>query len=298
MTIELNCIVMKKLFFAKMSGAGNDFIVFDKDLNPDLTLNADTIKKLCDRKNGIGADGIITIADSDSFDFTMEYFNADGSTGSLCGNGARCAIKFAESTKRLKNEKTKFISNGLPYLGEILSESQVKFYFNEPRDFKLNFKVKAGGQLINANYVNTGSPHVVINIKDILKNPLKPLSSYEDINELPVFDLGKEIRNLPEFSPQGTNVNFYQVKNGKVYIRTFERGVENETLACGTGNAATAVILNEIENILPPVHLINKGGEVLVIDFKNENNFIGNLTLTGPAKIVFTGEILSNNILN
>ncbi len=305
MTIELNCIVMKKLFFAKMSGAGNDFIVFDKDQNPGLLLNSDIIKKLCNRRNGIGADGIITIADSDNHDFSMEYFNSDGSTGSLCGNGARCAIKFAESTRRLKNDRAKFISNGQTYLGEILNESHVKFYFNEPQNIKVHFKVKAGGQLINANYVNTGSPHVVINIKDILKDPRDPRSFYENINELPVFDLGKEIRNLPEFSPGGTNVNFYHVVDNKNYIRTFERGVEDETLACGTGNAATAIILSEVENIKPPVHLITKGGDELVIDFKNENNVMGNhhfvvsnLTLTGPVKIVFTGEILSNNILN
>ena len=289
---------MKKLFFAKMSGAGNDFIVFDKVINPDLMLDSNAIKKLCDRRNGIGADGVITIGDSDNYDFMMEYFNSDGSTGSLCGNGARCAIKFAESTQRVKQHKANFVSNGKSYIGEILNESQVKVYFNEPQNLKFNFKVKAAGQLINACYVNTGSPHVVINITDVLRNPGNPKLFYENINDLPVFEIGKEIRNLPEFLPEGTNVNFYYLNGEQVYIRTYERGVEDETLACGTGNAATAIVINNIHKIAPPITLNTRGGDQLIIDFTKENGTIKNLTLTGPVKIVFTGEINSNNILN
>jgi diaminopimelate epimerase len=289
---------MKKLFFAKMSGAGNDFIVFDKKVNQGLMLNSEAIRKLCDRRNGIGADGIITIGDSDKYDFTMEYFNSDGSTGSLCGNGARCAIKFAESTKRVKDRKAKFISNGSSYSGEILSESQVKVYFNEPQKFKYNFKVKTAGQLINASYVNTGSPHVVINVMDILKNLSNPKSFYNNINDIPVLEMGREIRNLPEFLPEGTNVNFYLIDNNRYYIRTYERGVEDETLACGTGNAATALVINKVHNISPPINLITRGGDQLVVEFESEKNIIKNLTLTGPVKNVFNGEILSNNILN
>ena len=289
---------MKKLFFAKMSGAGNDFIVFDKLVNPDLMLDSNAIKRLCDRRNGIGADGVITIGDSDSYDFMMEYYNSDGSTGSLCGNGARCAIKFAESTKRVKQQKTSFISNGESYIGEILNESQVKVHFNEPQNLKFNFKVKAAGQLINACFVDTGSPHVVINATEILKNPANPQSFYENINDVPVFEIGKEIRNLPEFLPGGTNVNFYYINGDQIYIRTYERGVEDETLACGTGNAATAIVINNIHKIAPPITLNTRGGDQLTIDFENKNNIIRNLTLTGPVKIVFTGEINSSNILN
>jgi diaminopimelate epimerase len=289
---------MKKLFFAKMSGAGNDFIVFDKMVNPDLTLDSSAIKKLCDRRNGIGADGVITIGDSDSYDFMMEYYNSDGSTGSLCGNGARCAIKFAESTKRVKQHRAKFISNGKSYMGEVLSDSQVKVHFNEPQNLKFNFKVKASGQLINASYVDTGSPHVVINITEIMKKPENPRLFYENINDVPVYEIGKEIRNLPEFLPAGTNVNFYNIKGNQVYIRTYERGVEDETLACGTGNAATSVVINNLHKIPPPITLNTRGGDQLMIDFEIENRIIKNLTLTGPVKVVFTGEINSNYILN
>jgi diaminopimelate epimerase len=289
---------MKKLFFAKMSGAGNDFIVFDKIVNPDLILDSNAIKRLCDRRNGIGADGVITIGDSDSYDFMMEYYNSDGSTGSLCGNGARCAIKFAESTKRVKQQKAKFISNGKSYIGEVLNDSQVKVYFNEPQNLKYNFKVKALGQLVNASYVDTGSPHVVINATEILKKPENPRLFYENINDVPVYEIGKEVRNLPEFLPDGTNVNFYFIKDNQVYIRTYERGVEDETLACGTGNAATAIVINNLHKIAPPITLNTRGGDKLIIDFEKGNNIIRNLALTGPVKVVFTGEINSNYILN
>jgi diaminopimelate epimerase len=289
---------MKKLFFAKMSGAGNDFIVFDKIVNPDLILDSNAIKRLCDRRNGIGADGIITIGDSDSYDFMMEYYNSDGSTGSLCGNGARCAIKFAESTKRVKQQKAKFISNGKSYIGEVLNDSQVKVYFNEPQNLKYNFKVKAFGQLINASFVDTGSPHVVINTAEILKDPAKRQLFYENINDVPVYEIGKEVRNLPEFLPDGTNVNFYFIKDNQVYIRTYERGVEDETLACGTGNAATAIVINNLHKTAPPITLNTRGGDQLIIDFEKGNDIIRNLTLTGPVKVVFTGEINSNYILN
>ena len=289
---------MKKLFFAKMSGAGNDFIVFDKIVNPGLILDSNAIKRLCDRRNGIGADGVITIGDSDSYDFMMEYYNSDGSTGSLCGNGARCAIKFAESTKRVKQQKAKFISNGKSYIGEVLNDSQVKVYFNEPQNLKYNFKVKAFDQLINASFVDTGSPHVVINIIEILKDPEKRQLFYENINEVPVYEIGKEVRNLSEFLPDGTNVNFYFIKDNQVYIRTYERGVEDETLACGTGNAATAIVINNLHKIAPPITLNTRGGDQLIIDFEKGNDIIRNLTLTGPVKVVFTGEINSNYILN
>jgi len=289
---------MKKLFFVKMSGAGNDFVILDKGLNPDLVLTASDIKQICDRRNGIGSDGLITIGDSDEYDFLMEYYNADGSTGSLCGNGARCAIKFAESFKRLKGKETKFLSNGIEYLGEVLSDGQIKVYFRQPENLKLNFKVKAGEQLITSHFVNTGSPHVVIDVKEILQDPTNPIRSFSDINDVPVFQIGKEIRNLPEFSPGGTNVNFFSLSEEDIYIRTFERGVEDETLACGTGNVATAIILNKLKGIKAPIKLITRGGDILIVDFNSEEEQIKNITLTGPVKIVFTGEFLFNNTQN
>ena len=282
---------MEKISFIKMSGAGNDFVVIDKNSNPFLILNEKVIQKLCDRRNGIGADGVITISNSVDYDFEMEYFNADGSTGSLCGNGARCAIKFAESSNRIKNEKTYFLSNAVSYTGEVLDENLMKFDFNPPAKLKFNFKVKAGNQLINACFADTGSPHVVIKIEDVLKNPNDLNSNYSEIDKFPVFELGREIRYLKEFSPGGTNVNFIKIVDSKIYIRTYERGVEDETLACGTGATAAAIIAHAIDKLEAPITLITRGFDELTVDFNVENQKIKNLSLIGPAKIIFSGEI-------
>lgn len=280
---------MEKISFYKMSGAGNDFIVIDKNSNPEFVLNRNTIVKLCDRRNGVGADGLITISNSGNYDFDMEYFNADGSTGSLCGNGARCAIKFAEISGRLKNASASFLSNNVPYTGEVLDESNVKFNFNPPGKLKFNFKIKAFNQLVNASYADTGSPHVVIKIEDVLKDPNNPGSFFTDLNVFPVYELGREIRYHSDFAPVGTNVNFIKIVEGKIFIRTYERGVEDETLACGTGSTAAAIIAYSVGNLKPPVSLITRGGDELIVNFDVRNQKIERLSLTGPAKVTFTG---------
>ncbi len=286
---------MQKISFEKMSGAGNDFILINKNLHPSLVLSDTVVRNLCDRHNGIGGDGIITISGSNEYDFVMEYFNADGSTGSLCGNGARCALTYAAEVFKLSN-KVRFLSNGTEYIGEILDNS-VRFYFNEPKNLKRNFKVKAAGQLITADYVNTGSPHVVIYINEIMKDPAKPASRYRSIAEVPVYKIGREIRYLPEFSPEGTNVNFVIVKDGILYIRTYERGVEDETLACGTGSAAAALVSFFRKEREPPVTLKTYGGDELNVDFKFEDEKVKELSLTGPVFTSFTGEFLLNKYL-
>jgi diaminopimelate epimerase len=285
---------MKKISFFKMSGAGNDFVLVDKNINPGFIPDQNIVQKICNRRYGIGADGVITLSDSNSYDFDMEYFNADGSTGSLCGNGARCAIKFADLSGRIKHETTKFMSNGLAYLGKVLGENEIRFFFNPPQKLKYNFKIKAFNQLINACYVNTGSPHVVIKIEDVLKNPADPRLFYDDLNTFPVFELGREIRYHKDFAPEGANINFIKLIDGKIHIRTYERGVEDETLACGTGSTASAVIGSKLFNINPPVYLVTRGGDELVVDFKIEDQNIKDLSLTGPALVTFTGEFTLN----
>ncbi len=288
---------MKKIYFAKMSGAGNDFIVIDRNHNIEFELDPAEIKNLCHRRNGIGADGVITIYDSDKYDFVMEYYNADGSTGSLCGNGARCAIKFANDTNRLNTGKAKFISNGEYYLGDVISEELVRFCLNPPKQIKTNFKIKADNQLINSSFIDTGSPHVVIKIDDVL-NDIKNISSgYNDLNEFPVFNLGREIRYNKDFSPSGTNVNFIKIEDDKIYIRTYERGVEDETLACGTGSVAAAYLSYLNYNLKPPIQLITRGGDELIVNFKFVENEVAGMSLTGPAKTIYKGEFLLNKFL-
>ncbi|MCW8816672.1 MAG: diaminopimelate epimerase [Ignavibacteriaceae bacterium] len=276
---------MDKIFFTKMSGAGNDFIILDRRQNDKFQVTKDIIPKLCNRRNGIGADGLITIEDSSNHNFIMNYYNADGSTGSLCANGARCALLFASKSGRIKGKSSNFLSNNVEYKGEIISDTQIKFYLNSPKKIKYNFKIKAGGKLINAHYADTGSPHVVIDINE--SEGFLPL-----LDQVPVDLLGREIRYLSEFTPDGTNVNFINVKDKIIYIRTYERGVEAETLACGTGSVAAALICYVTHKIPPPVEIFTKGNEKLLVNFDVENSKVKNLSLTGPAKIVFTGEMI------
>ncbi len=275
---------MKHLTFTKMSGAGNDFVFVDKKQNDSLQVHTNLVQKICDRRNGVGADGLITIEDSTTHNFIMNYYNADGSTGSLCANGARCALLFASESGRLEDKKAKFISNGIEYKGEVISDSEIKFYLNPPKKIKYNFKIKAGGKLLNAHFADTGSPHVVIDINETegFLNSLDTVS---------VDALGREIRNLPEFSPGGTNVNFVNVKDEEIHIRTYERGVEAETLACGTGSVAAALICFVTKKLSVPVKIIPKSNEKLFVNFDVENSKVRNLSLTGPAKVTFTGKI-------
>ncbi|MCH8325865.1 MAG: diaminopimelate epimerase [Bacteroidetes bacterium] len=285
---------MEKIIFTKMSGAGNDFIFIDERENTKITFSTNLIKILCNSKTGVGADGLILIKDKNGFDFEMQYFNADGTTNTLCGNGARCAIKFANDTNRLSSVNARFLSNGITYNGLVIEDELIRFDFNPPEKIKTNFKVKASNQLITANYADTGSPHVVIKINDVLEDPHIPFSNYDQLMEFPVFDIGKEIRNLPEFAPGGTNVNFIKIVSDSVLIRTFERGVENETLACGTGSVASALVVNLTSNIEPPIKLITKSGEHLTVDFEKNNNIFKNISLTGSAKTIFIGEYYLN----
>jgi len=285
---------MQKLLFTKMSGAGNDFVFLDEKENLGLSISNELVKKLCNRKTGIGADGLIVIKDKKDFDFEMQYYNSDATTNTLCGNGARCSIKFAKDTKRISSKDVKFLSNNLAYTGSVLEDELIRFDFMSPNKIKLNFKVKATNQLITSNFVDTGSPHLVIKIGDVLSEFKKIKSNYDNISEFPVYELGKEIRNLPEFSPGGTNVNFIKIIDDKVHIRTFERGVENETLACGTGSVASAIIANLVDGLKPPVTLVTKSGEQLIVDFKKNNYEFNKVSLTGPAKTMFIGEYFLN----
>lgn len=283
---------MNHFYFTKMSGAGNDFILFDRKINPELQLNPQIIRKICERRSGIGADGVLFISDSEKYAFNMEYFNADGSTGSLCGNGARCSILYGKESGRYDSERIKFLANGCDYSGQVLSSSLVKFDLQPPSEVKRNFKIKAYKQLINASYINTGSPHVVINIKDVLKDPQNPNSFYDNLDQFPVVEIGKEIRYHKDFSPIGANVNFIDVRNDLIIIRTYERGVEDETLACGTGSTAAAIIAALNGFTKQPVKLQVRSGAELIVNFTFENQSVQNVSLTGPAEATFKGELI------
>ena len=286
-------MLMNKVLFTKMSGAGNDFVFVDKIENPEFHPTPDRIKKICNRRYGVGADGLIEIENVDDYNFKMNYFNADGSTGSLCANGARCSIWFAENTGRLKNGKARFVAASNEYSGEVISYELVKFNLNAPQKIKFDFRVKAFGQMIKSNFADTGSPHIVINVNDIQVNPNNGIT-FQNIKDVPVYQIGKEIRYSTDFAPAGTNVNFVQVTNNEILIRTYERGVEDETLACGTGSVASAIICSVTHKLSPPITLKTYGGDKLIVNFDVENQKVNNPSITGPAKIVFVGSFDKN----
>ncbi len=282
---------MKNLSFTKMSGAGNDFIVIDKNKFPGFTVNPSLINKLCDRRNGIGADGLITIEKKPEFDFAMDYYNADGSTGSLCGNGARCAIRFASINGFVNNSVTNFICDGVNYSGEIINDDSIRFYLNKPSQLDLNVSINVDNKEIGLSSINTGSPHAVIFLNDINEKLEEPAELANKLNSFPVIELGRKIRLHEHFSPSGTNVNFLALDKNEIFIRTYERGVEDETLACGTGSVAAAVISYLKYGLQPPIKLITKSGELLFVNFEYNNEEFTDISLTGPAEIIFTGEI-------
>ena len=274
---------MNEINFTKLTGAGNDFVLIDKKLNPEISIDSELIKRICDRRFGIGADGLLTIDDSANIDFKMEYFNSDGSSGMLCGNGARCIIKYADFSGRINGTHTKFTFNDEKFSGELIDEDVIKFQLNSPSKLKQNFEIDILNKKFNVSFIDTGAHHVVVNIDE-------PINAIESIKTFPVEEFGREIRYSKYFEPLGTNVNFISIKDDIINIRTYERGVEQETLACGTGSVASAIIAFNEGKISTPAKIKTKGGDILEVDFKISKNIVENVSLTGPAKIVFQGK--------
>jgi len=279
---------MSEINFTKLTGAGNDFILIDKKLHPDLEVIPSLIRNLCDRRFGIGSDGLLTISDLEDVDFEMEYFNADGSTGMLCGNGARCIIKYADFSGRIKDSKTRFKFQSDYFSGEVLEQDEIKFNLNPPSSIKTSIEINVLDKIFSASFIDTGAHHVVIDLAQQNYNDTELL----DIEKFPVAKYGKGIRYSEQFAPLGTNVNFIFHKEDEIKIRTYERGVEQETLACGTGAVASAIISRMNRGSSCPISIRTKSGELLKVDFDvSENGEFENVTLTGPAKIVFEGKI-------
>ena len=264
------------LRFTKMNGAGNDFILFDNRTG-DIDLDRDQIAQLCDRHRGIGADGVLLLENStNGADFRMRYFNADGGEAEMCGNGARCFARFAN---KVGGQKAK-LSFETP-AGVISAEVKgdlVTLRMTDPTDLRLDIDLPMAGEKTSVHFVNTGVPHVVI-----------PVAKIDDAD---VQRDGAAIRHHKMFSPNGTNVNFIE-RHGphKIAIRTYERGVEDETLACGTGIVASALIFAASEKSSSPITVLARGGDELQVGFEKVDGSFRNVTLTGPAEFVFEGEI-------
>lgn len=252
--------------FYKYEGTGNDFVMIDNRTKTFPKENTDKISRICDRHFGIGADGLILLEDDEQSDFKMVYYNADGNESSMCGNGGRCIVAFAKKLGIIENST---VFNAIDGLHEAtIQESIVSLKMIDVADIDIQ---------PNHVFLDTGSPHHI--------------EMVEDLNTYPVYKHGKEIRNNV-YGKEGSNVNFVQpVTNDTFRIRTYERGVEDETLACGTGVTAVAIAMHA-RNITQSnrITLQVEGGS-LVVSFDSDGDHYKNVVLSGPATFVFQGNI-------
>jgi diaminopimelate epimerase len=264
------------LRFTKMNGAGNDFVMLD-NRSGDIHLERNQIARICDRHRGIGADGILLLEESaNGADFRMRYYNADGGEAEMCGNGARCFARFANKVAAA-GEKISF-ETPAGVIGAKLHGNLVTLEMSDPTDLRLSVELDVLGASKVVHYINTGVPHVIV-----------PVSRIDDVD---VGGEGAAIRRHKMFSPKGANVNFLEKRGAnKIEIRTYERGVENETLACGTGVVASALIFAVIEKAEAPIGILVRGGSELSVGFTKNGDLFRNVTLTGPAEFVFEGTI-------
>lgn len=261
-----------KLPFTKVHGAGNDFVVFKFPQQPDEYFSK-VAPALCDRRKGIGADGILLVREEKGYDFRMVYFNSDGSRAEFCGNGGRSLVLYAWA-ERIAPEKMRFVSDVGEHRG-LVQNGKPSVSLPDPSGMELDMDI--AGLPSPIHFVNTGVPHAVVPV--------------ENIGDLEVEDMGRKIRYHERFAPRGTNVDFVEIgQDGQIRVRTYERGVEAETLACGTGAVAVAAVLHSIKGSRPPVELRFPGG-LLVVNFDEAGGGVTNVMLGGETAIVFKGEI-------
>ncbi len=269
------------LHFYKMNGAGNDFIVVD---NRDLAIELDgkTIEALCDRHRGIGADGLLAVEPAQGgADFRFRYYNADGGEAEMCGNGARCFGRFTAHLGDEMMERVTFETIAGVLAAEMVG-GDVRIAMSDPVGLVMDCGAAVEGLEGAVHFVNTGVPHAVVFVDDA-----------EAFEALDVDAIGRALRRHERFAPAGTNVNFARViAPGHIAIRTYERGVEGETLACGTGMVACAIIHHKLTGAASPVKVEVAGGDTLEIGFvAAADGGFGGVTLTGPADFVFEGDI-------
>ena len=267
------------LSFTKMSGAGNDFVMLE-NRDGHLRLDAKIIAQLCDRHRDIGGDGVLVVEPPQgNADFRMRYYNSDGGEAEMCGNGARCFARFA-SRLNGTNGSIRFETPAGVIGAEMIGES-VRLMMSKPKDLKLEIEIPLKLENAVVHSVNTGVPHAVLFVEQGTK-----------LEDVAVEHLGSEIRHHAAFAPVGTNVNFAQKIDARtIAIRTFERGVAGETLACGTGVVAAGIIFHELTGAKSPVGVRVKGGDMLETGFEETTDGYKNVTLTGPATFVFEGQI-------
>ena len=268
---------MERLNFAKMSGAGNDFVIFDNRHHQIPQERHEFVRRVCLRRLGVGADGVLFVEPSDRADFRMAYYNADGGEVEMCGNGGRCISRYAYINGIAGAEMSFETIAGLHH-AKIVGDN-VKLGMIDPQDARLQFEIPMNGERITGNFINTGVPHVVVFVSDV--------------EMIDVVHLGSHIRYHSRFAPAGTNANFAQIiDQHTLKIRTYERGVEDETLACGTGTVASAVTGALLGWLASPVEAHTRSRLDLTVYFQLDGQRIYDVYLEGDARLVFEGTLL------
>lgn len=266
------------LNFVKMTGAGNDFILAD-NRSGTLSLSRDQVARLCHRQFGIGADGLMLLvpAKSGSADWAWQFWNSDGSDAEMCGNGARCFARFIQKTTGWLRPTVTF-ETAAGVIGAEFHGERVTVTLTSPHSLRLRERIATSQGELEVSSLNTGVPHAVVFVPDA--------------DRAMVQQLGAELRWHDHFKPRGTNVNFAETKGpNAIRVRTYERGVEGETLACGTGVSASAMIASAVHGFTSPVRVQVQGGDELEVAFSRCDNDFSNVRLTGPATFVFEGRI-------
>jgi len=269
---------MKKVRFTKMHGAGNDFVLIDDRTESFPVHDHLRLAALATARTGIACEGVILVQPSDAADFRMVFFNPDGTEADLCGNGARCVAAFAREIGVVKSPAMTFETRAGLVDAELTENGCVKVWMPEPKNRRYSLRVQLSSQTVAGDYVEAGVPHFIV--------------SCASVSTVDVENLGRELRLSDAFAPNGTNVDFVQfIPPSKALIRTYERGVEAESGACGTGAMAVAVVGVETKGMSLPIHVRTPQGYDLVIEGDWRRSKGTGFTLTGPVKKVFEGEI-------
>ncbi|VVM07775.1 diaminopimelate epimerase [Methylacidimicrobium cyclopophantes] len=267
-----------KIQFTKMTGAGNDFVLVD-NRDGRLRLRPDQIARLCDRHFGIGADGML-VAETDAKEdrIRMRYYNSDGGEASLCGNGARCFARFLQPLLPGSEGDPLIFLTGAGIVKASFLGEEVSISMPDPESARLRRLVTTRHGPLEVHWIHTGVPHLVVFVRDV--------------ERIDVEELGRELRWLPDFAPEGANADFVEVKGpDRIAVRTYERGVEGETLACGTGVTASALVAHLAKGLPSPVSVLVRSGESLRVGFERAGDGFRRVWLQGPATKVFTGEM-------
>lgn len=265
----------QQIEFYKMVASGNDFVVIDnrKDSVTDPVRFAREVSR---PHTGIGADGVLLVENSKKADYKIRIFNPDGSEAEACGNGFRCVALLA--SRKLGFPKNHRFESLAGIIDAVVKGGRVRVRLVDPREYRDRDKLALNGRELHYHFIRVGVPHVVVFV--------------EGLSKIPVVEIGREIRYHPRFRPAGTNVNFVEIEGpDAIAVDTYERGVEQNTLACGTGSTASAIVSARAGYVKPPVHVKTRGGETLTVDFTQEGDTIKEVYLEGEARLVFEGKL-------